>query len=200
MNRGVGLLQSACFLAICWVAMPSEADPLKSTFYVQQTNGLFQVGEFDLEAGAAVCYPGVCVAKEQLPVPGPISHYHIYALPELRPPPDPDGDPWNPRPEELYIYGKPMLPLVDGDPALMAYDQEDGRVAVGLASRDGFFLFFELGREDVGADVAVLSCPLKHWRQTILSPERLAWARAWAGADARGTEEGEEDGDGGKKE
>lgn len=167
-------------------ALAVNANPWQPTFYVQQPDGRFQVGEIDYEAGIGHCYTGVFVEQSQLPVPGAWRSYPIYALPELHPSAEEDADPWHPKAEDLYSYIPPPFPVEEREPPLEAHLQKSGRVAIGIRTRDGFFLFLEMEREHIGKDIAIFSDDVERWQPAFLSEERLKRTQMWATGQAGG--------------
>ncbi len=129
-------------------------DPDKDFFahkvYLQQSNGLFQMGTLDEKAREITAWRGLLLEKEDVPRPGPFisgRRWEIYALPELRPA-NSYASPteWHVPPEEYYIYTPPAVPVVERNPPMVAWRLENGRIAVGVKC---VYVMAELEREEI---------------------------------------------------
>ncbi len=130
-NAKMGLLFAVLFCEGAAFGWDYQADGKHALSYMEQTNGLFQVAVVDRETQEYAIYRGVFVEKSGLPHLAPIfRQIPIYALPERRKTETISKEPWMPTQEDMYHYTKPAFPVVERDPGLEVWRQEDGRIVL----------------------------------------------------------------------
>ncbi len=141
---------TACLLAwmtafSCVSAAPGGGvarESLLGPAYIEATNGLFSVCAYDRSDSVLLRYKGLYISRTNLP---PLSIIRqtalIYAMGE-RPQ---MADPWRPKQEDMYIYGKISYPVKDIDPRLGLYKTRERDTFIGVLVRSRFHAITNVG-------------------------------------------------------
>ncbi len=122
--------------------------PQARLVFIEETNGLFSVGQFNSDRLVIQRWRGVSLGKEQLPPTSPFSMAMIVFARGARPAFATNanaGDYWNPSNEQLYHYGDIPYAVEDIDPVVTSYRDTNGHVHVGFRLRGRFYAVTNLG-------------------------------------------------------
>lgn len=120
---------------------------LKAAF-IEVTNGVFAVCQFDQKRGVLQRWNGVFVSKDQLP---DVSRLRggtiVFALGDRPTIPSDTKNPaaWNPSIEYFYEYGEIPYPIEVVDPDLVCYRDSHSELHVGFYFRNRFYSVTNLG-------------------------------------------------------
>lgn len=193
MRTLMGLLFAVLFCEGAAFGWDYQADGKHALSYMEQTNGLFQVAVVDRETQEYAIYRGVFVEKSGLPHLAPIfRQIPIYALPERRKTETISKEPWMPTQEDMYHYTKPAFPVVERDPGLEVWRQEDGRIVLVFRVLGQFFEMDALDAETLPKGVEVHDGLFVRVHPVVETEERKTIVESWRRACQK---EGDNDND-----
>ncbi len=136
------------FCSDAFVTFGRSEVPHPRLVFVENSTGLFSVGQFESDRQIIQLWRGVCVRKEQLLAP---SRYSLNVLVFARgerpafPTNTSEDAYWKPSDEQLYHYGDIPYAIEEIDPALSSYQDTNGEVLVGFQLRGRFYAVTNLG-------------------------------------------------------
>lgn len=140
---------AASFYSIVFLAFAGPELIQARQIFVEGTNGLFSVSQFDPDRQIIERWKGVFVRKEELPS---LSRFSLNTLIFARgerpafPSNASENDYWKPSSEQLYYYGDIPYPIEEIDPALVSYQDTNGDILIGFHLRSRFYAVMNLGR------------------------------------------------------